>query len=41
MERHAGCPHLLKRIARKLAQHQKEQAAAPDDWGFPDKPRLR
>jgi hypothetical protein len=26
---------LLKRIAKQLAQHAKEQAADPTNWGFP------
>jgi hypothetical protein len=33
-ERHAECLDLLARIAHQLAKHQKEQAAAPADWGF-------
>ncbi len=31
--RHAECADLLKRIASRLAQHQKEQAAEPANWG--------
>ena len=33
-ERYAECQDLLKRIAQQLAQHQKEQAAEPTDWGY-------
>ena len=33
-ERHAEAQDLLKRIASRLAAHQKEQAAEPTDWGY-------
>jgi uncharacterized sporulation protein YeaH/YhbH (DUF444 family) len=33
--RHLECQDLLKRIAKQLAKHQKEQAADPRNWGFP------
>ncbi|MFN7939142.1 MAG: hypothetical protein U0R19_37810 [Bryobacteraceae bacterium] len=33
-ERHAEAQDLLKRIATRLAAHQKEQAAEPTDWGY-------
>jgi hypothetical protein len=33
-ERHAECQDLLERIASRLAQHQKDQAREPGDWGF-------
>ena len=32
--RHAEAQDLLKRIATRLADHKKRQAAAPADWGF-------
>ena len=32
-ERHAESLDLLKRIASRLAQHQKEQAKDPANWG--------
>lgn len=32
-ERHAEAQDLLKRIASRLAAHQKEQAAEPANWG--------
>lgn len=32
--RHAACRDLLKRIASRLEQHQKEQAAEPANWGY-------
>ena len=32
-ERSAEAHDLLKRIASRLAQHQKEQAAEPANWG--------
>jgi hypothetical protein len=34
-ERHAECQNLLKRIASRLEQHKKEQAAEPANWGYP------
>lgn len=33
-ERHAECQDLLKRIASRLEQHQKDQAQAPANWGY-------
>ena len=33
-ERHAECQDLLKRIANRLEQHQKDQAAQPSNWGY-------
>jgi len=33
-ERHAEAQDLLKRIATRLADHQKRQAAEPADWGY-------
>ncbi len=33
-ERHAECQNLLKRIASRLEQHKKEQAAEATDWGY-------
>ncbi len=33
-ERHAECQDLLKRIASRLEQHNKEQAQNPADWGY-------
>ena len=32
-ERHTECQDLLKRIASRLEQHQKEQAQEPANWG--------
>jgi hypothetical protein len=32
--RYAEAQDLLKRIAARLAEHQKQQAAAPADWGY-------
>jgi hypothetical protein len=32
--RHAEAQDLLKRIASRLAEHKKRQAAAPADWGY-------
>jgi hypothetical protein len=32
--RRAEAQDLLKRIASRLEQHQKAQAAAPADWGY-------
>jgi hypothetical protein len=32
--RHAEAQDLLKRIASRLEQHQKAQAAEPADWGY-------
>jgi hypothetical protein len=32
-ERHAECHDLLKRIASRLEQHQKDQAQEPANWG--------
>ncbi len=34
-ERHAEAQDLLKRIARRLEQHKKDQAAEPTNWGYP------
>ena len=34
-ERHTECQDLLKRIASRLEQHQKEQAQEPAHWGYP------
>ena len=34
-ERHAECQDLLKRIASRLEQHQKDQAQEPANWGYP------
>jgi hypothetical protein len=34
-ERHAEAQDMLKRIASRLAAHQKEQAAEPTNWGYP------
>lgn len=33
-ERFAEAQDLLKRIASRLADHKKRQAAAPADWGY-------
>jgi hypothetical protein len=33
-ERYAEAQDLLKRIAARLAEHKKRQAAAPADWGY-------
>lgn len=33
-ERYAEAQDLLKRIATRLAEHKKRQAAAPADWGY-------
>jgi len=33
-ERYAEAQDLLKRIATRLAEHQKRLAAAPADWGY-------
>jgi hypothetical protein len=33
-ERHAEAQDLLKRIAGRLADHKKRQAAEPSDWGY-------
>jgi hypothetical protein len=33
-ERHAEAQDLIKRIAARLAEHQKRQATAPADWGY-------
>jgi hypothetical protein len=33
-ERHAEAQDLIKRIAARLAEHKKRQAAAPADWGY-------
>ena len=33
-ERHAECQDLLKRIATRLEQHKKDQAAEPANWGY-------
>ena len=32
--RHTECQDLLKRIASRLEQHRKEQAAEPANWGY-------
>ncbi len=32
--RHAECADLLKRIAARLDQHQKDQAQEPANWGY-------
>ena len=32
--RHTECQGLLKRIASRLEQHRKEQAAEPANWGY-------
>jgi galactokinase len=32
--RHAECADLLKRIASRLEQHQKDQAKEPANWGY-------
>ena len=34
-ERHAESMDLLKRIASRLEQHQKDQAQEPANWGYP------
>lgn len=34
-ERSTEAHDLLKRIASRLAAHQKEQAAEPANWGYP------
>ena len=34
-ERHAECQDLLKRIASRLEQHQKDQSQEPANWGYP------
>jgi hypothetical protein len=33
-ERHAEAQDLLKRIASRLEQHRREQAAEPANWGY-------
>ena len=33
-ERHAECQDLLKRIARRLEQHKKDQVQEPANWGY-------
>ena len=33
-ERYAECQDLLKRIASRLKHHKKDQATAPNDWGY-------
>ena len=33
-ERHAESMDLLKRIASRLEQHQKDQAQEPANWGY-------
>jgi len=33
-ERHAECQDLLKRIAGRLEQHQKDQTQEPANWGY-------
>jgi len=32
--RHTECQDLLKRIANRLEQHQKDQAQEPANWGY-------
>lgn len=34
-ERHAECQDLLKRLSRRLDDHQKDQTQKPADWGYP------
>ena len=34
-ERHAQCQDLLKRIASRLGQHQKDHSQEPANWGYP------
>ena len=34
-ERHTESMDLLKRIASRLEQHQKDQAREPANWGYP------
>ena len=34
-ERHTECQDLLKRIASRLEQHQKDQAQELAHWGYP------
>ena len=34
-ERHAESMDLLKRIASRLEQHQKDQSQEPANWGYP------
>ncbi len=33
-ERHTECSDLLKRIARRLEQHKKDQEKQPANWGY-------
>ena len=33
-ERHTECQDLLKRIASRLEQHQKDQSQEPANWGY-------
>jgi hypothetical protein len=33
-ERHAECPDLLKRIANRLEQHERDHAHEPANWGY-------
>ena len=33
-ERHTECQDLLKRIASRLEQHQKDQSQGPANWGY-------
>lgn len=33
-ERHAECHDILKRIAKRLNEHQKHQAAESANWGY-------
>jgi hypothetical protein len=33
-DRHTECQDLLKRIAGRLAQHQKDQSREPANWGY-------
>ena len=33
-ERHAECHDLLKRIAKRLDEHKRHQAAEPANWGY-------
>ena len=34
-ERHSEAQDLLKRIASRLEQHQKDQSQEPANWGYP------
>lgn len=35
VERQSECRDLLKRIAKRLDEHQQRQAMEPLDWGYP------